>query len=407
MVVTTTLSGAPTFDLSFLDSGFNRDPYPVYEQIRALGPVVHNDTVPGYMLTGYRSCAKVLANVRRYRQPPEFFSNLFGDVVFEAIDTPKHDEIRGVWAEEFQRQTLQDKRRALVERVVEDVLVPFVDRVRSGETVDAVPELHRQIPLNVIGDMLGIDVSDRATLASWASAMPKMQEAMADPTTPRGAQLKAEAAEAVASLNGYFASEIPLRRKSPGDDLVSMMATAPVSENMTFGEVVANNTQLVFAGNETTARLMGHCLLVLAQHPDQRRAIAQDRSLIPQAIEEIHRFQTIAHIAAPRFVVDGDAEIDGTVVPEGARVVVLFGAANRDPDRWENPHEFDIFRERTQHLGFGFGMHSCLGLNLARLEVEVYLNRMLDLIPEWELADDANLGTYFYGRGSYLPVVAG
>ena len=405
MGVTATVSGAPTFDLSFLDPTFNRDPYPVYEQIRALGPVVHNDTVPGYMITGYRPCAKILANVKRYRQPPEFFSNLFGDVVFEAIDTPHHDEIRGVWAHEFQRQTLQEKRRELVERVVDDAVLPFVERLNAGETVDAVPELHRRIPLNVIGDMLGIDVSDRETLASWASAMPKMQEAMAD-SAPRGAQLKAEASEAVASLNGYFAEEIPRRRAAPGSDLVSMMSTAPVSESMTFGELVANNTQLVFAGNETTARLMGHCLYVLAEHPDQRQALVDDRSLIPQAIEEIHRFQSVAHIAAPRFVVDGDVEIEGVTVPEGARVVVLFGAANRDPDRWARPNEFDIFREAKQHLGFGFGMHSCLGLNLARLEVEVYLNRMLDLVPEWKLGEGANLGTYFYGRGAYLPLAA-
>jgi cytochrome P450 len=404
-VTATAVSGAPTFDLSFLDPGFNRDPYPVYQQIRALGPVVHNAAVPGYMVTGYRTCAKILANSRQYRQPPEFFTNLFGDVVFEAIDTPKHDEIRGVWANEFQRQTLQEKRRALVERVVEEVITAFVERVRSGETVDAVPALHRQIPLNVIGEMLGIDTSDREMLAGWASAMPKMQEAMADPT-PRGALLKAEAAESVASLNAYFAEVVPRRRVAPGEDLVSMMAAAEVAESMTLGELAANNTQLVFAGNETTAKLMGHCLVVLARHPDQRRALAEDRSLIPQAIEEVHRFQTVAHIAAPRFVTGGEVEVDGVTIPEDARLIVLFGAANRDPERWDRADEFDIFRESKQHLGFGFGMHSCLGLNLARLEVEVYLNRLLDLLPEWELAEDASLGTYFYGRGGYLPVVA-
>jgi cytochrome P450 len=198
-----------------------------------------------------------------------------------------------------------------------------------------------------------------------------------------------EVTTATAELNAYLGEVLVERKKDPGEDLISMMAASKAAEAMTDREVVANCTHLVFAGAGTTTSLMSFCVVLLAQHPEQRREIAEDRSLVPRAIEEVMRMRAL--VANPRIVTGGDAEIDGVRVPEGASVVALTSAANRDPERWERPHEFDVLRQKKQHLGFGFGMHVCLGLNLARLETEVYLNRLLDQLPEWDVLIDIDM----------------
>jgi cytochrome P450 len=174
---------------------------------------------------------------------------------------------------------------------------------------------------------------------------------------------------------------------------------------MTDNEVIASNTQLVFAGNETTAKLMAHTLVSLAAHPDQRRLLAGDRSLIPQAIEEVHRWQTITQFI-DRDVRNGDVQLGGVVIPNGSVVTPMQGAANRDPARWETASSFDITRPPRQHLGFGFGMHSCIGLNLARLEAQIWLDRFLDELPDYEVVRDVDYGSNFQLRGPLAVQIA-
>jgi cytochrome P450 len=173
-------------------------------------------------------------------------------------------------------------------------------------------------------------------------------------------------------------------------------------------EIVASVTQLVFAGNETTAKLMASTLVALAQHPDQRRALTADRSLIPQAIEEVLRWMTVVTNLQARHACSPDSHVQGIPIPVGAAMAPLVAAANRDPARWDNPHAFDIFRPAKQHLGFGFGMHVCLGLNLARLETEIWLDRLLDRLPDYTLAAPIDYGRSFLLRGPVaVPVAAG
>jgi cytochrome P450 len=169
-------------------------------------------------------------------------------------------------------------------------------------------------------------------------------------------------------------------------------------------EIIASNTQLVFAGNETTAKLMAHTLVSLAAHPDQRRLLAQDRSLVLPAIEEVHRWQTITQFIDRD--VREEVELAGLRLPAGAVVTPLQGAANRDPERWDNASAFDVTRPPRQHLGFGFGLHSCIGLNLARLEVQVWLDRLLDLLPEFEVAQPVDYGPNFQLRGPFAVHIA-
>lgn len=174
---------------------------------------------------------------------------------------------------------------------------------------------------------------------------------------------------------------------------------------MTEQEIVASNTQLVFAGNETTAKLLAQIVVTLAAHPEQRRAVASDPSLIPAAVEEVHRLETITH-SVFRDVLGSPATVGGVEIPADARITLLLGAANRDPARWERAHEFDVRRPKRPHLGFAFGLHSCLGMNLARLEAQVFLERLLDALPDWQVRTPVDYGTNYAVRGPAAVLVS-
>jgi cytochrome P450 len=177
-----------------------------------------------------------------------------------------------------------------------------------------------------------------------------------------------------------------------------MVGSEYARTSMSDNEIIASNTQLVFAGNETTAKLMAHTLVTLAGHPDQRRLLVADRTFVSQAIEEVLRWQTITQFI-DREVRADDVEISGVRLAPGSVVTPLQGAANRDPQRWDRPEVFDLTRPPKAHLGFGFGMHSCIGLNLARLEAQVWLNRFLDELPDYEVAGAIHYGGNFQLRG--------
>ena len=176
-------------------------------------------------------------------------------------------------------------------------------------------------------------------------------------------------------------AQLPLRRPGDGWDLIATMVAADyASTRMTEQEIVASNTQLVFAGNETTAKLLTQIVVRLAGHPDQRAAVRIDRSSIPAAVEEVHRYETISH-SIFREVVGQDAAVGDVTIPEGERITLLLAAANRDPARWERADQFDVARKKLPHIGFAFGMHSCLGMNLARLEAQILLGNSSTRCP--------------------------
>jgi cytochrome P450 len=394
----TSPNATPVVNVSFHEDGFNQDPYPVLEEIRRAGPIVYNELLDRWMVTAYPFVSRVLGDSGHYAQgASEAFVDFFGGTTMETIDEPeRHNAMRGIWAADFQRGTLEGQRE-LVERVVASQLDPFVERVRSGETVDAVADLTRSIPTLVIANMLGIDTSMFAQFSAWSDAMGATTEGALDPT-PRGMETVMAGRQATGELNAYIAEQVHDRRRNPSNDLIGKMVAAPFAKTgMSEVEIIASNTQLVFAGNETTAKLMAHTLVSLAAHPDQRRLLAKDRSLVLPAIEEVHRWQTITQFIDRD--VRQEVELAGLRLSPGQVVTPLQGAANRDPERWDNASAFDVTRAPRQHLGFGFGLHSCIGLNLARLEVQVWLDRLLDLLPEFEVAQPVDYGPNFQLRG--------
>ncbi len=384
--------------LDYGDEAFAQDPFPTLERIRAEGPVVRDERSGDWLVTGYDNCAKILANHATFTSelPPRDGPGVFGGPVFETMDGPRHDEIRGVWTRDFQRGSLE-RHRPMITSVVDDALDAFIPRVLDGETVDAVESLTRGIPTQVISNLLGIEEDRREEFSRWSDAMGAVATAMFDQSDAGREALRA-GVDATRLLNACISGEVERRRRCPGDDLISAMVGSPVAATMTEAEITANNTQLIFAGNETTAKWMAHTLVTLARHPDQRQALVDDRSLIPRALEEVLRFETIAQLGR-RTVRTGDAVVAGVPIHEGDAVACLLGAADRDPDRWEHPNEFDILRPPKQHFGFGFGLHLCIGLNLARLEAQIWLDRLLDRLPRWRVADTISYGVNFVLRG--------
>jgi cytochrome P450 len=380
----------PIVEMDPQDPAFNHDPYPTLEKWRELGPVVFNKSNGRYLVLSYKGCQKVMTKLSEFdsQHPDKQFHliNTHGGVTMEAVDDRRtHHQMRSIWQSEFERSTIEQYRE-LIERVVTAQVDPVVARLRAGETIDAIPNMTRDIPAMVISEMLGIDVEMGHTFGEWSDAVAEAVLGERD-DSPLGRELLARGAEGRDKLQAYVRGVVDERRGCPVQhDLISKMVHDDYAkEHMSEQQVVASCAQLVLAGNETTSRLMGTCIAVLGEHPDQRKLLAEDRSLIPQAIEEIHRWKTIVQ-AMPRHANSDESTVEGVKIPKGTEVWAMFGAANRDPERWDHAGELDILREPQQNLAFAFGIHICLGLNLARLESEVLINQILDKMPDFELA---------------------
>ncbi len=392
-------SAPPEFHLDFGDPAFVRDPWPILAAMQATAPVVLNTGRPDiYLATGFAACQRVLGRVNDFHSLPEYLTDLFGGVVFEAIDSPEHDLIRGVWADQFRREDLDRDQGQVVADVVERAISHYLERVRSGERVDAVSELTFEIPGLVMAEMLGLGGDEARELIRSARGMAKLHAGLVTEGS-EGERLVSQARESTARLNQLMDEEIERRRIQPGDDLISRMVTSDVAATMSKRDLVATCSQLVFAGSETSAKLMAHALVVLAGHPDQRRLVRDDRTLLDPAIEELIRYIGPVQAGPAREVAASGATLDGLALQPGTKIMPLMAAANRDPGRWESPDEFCVTRPRQRHLGFGFGMHSCLGQNLARLEVVSFLSTLLDRAPEWALDGPVDYGVDFTVRG--------
>lgn len=202
--------------------------------------------------------------------------------------------------------------------------------------------------------------------------------------------------QASAELKLYLEEELEQHRRAPSDDLLSSMLQLPSELRMSDAEIRSTISVLLLAGYDTTAKLMSNCLVVLERHPDQRRLVVDDPTLIPAAIEEVLRWCGVLHGVLR--TVEEDTDLCGTTVAKGQMVCTMPAAANRDPDRWPDPLRFDIRREQKPHLGFGHGHHLCIGAPLARLETKIALDRLLRLAPEYSLRD-VDYGKAWFVRG--------
>jgi cytochrome P450 len=237
------------------------------------------------------------------------------------------------------------------------------------------------MPMRVIGMLLGIPEADQVAVRNKTDANLRTK-----PGEPMDVK------EDEVANGDMFAEYIAWRAEHPSDDIMTHLLNAEFEDEhgerrtLTRQEVLTYTAVIAGAGNETTGRLIGWLAKVLAEHPDQRRAVVEDRSLLPNVIDETLRFEPTGHAVA-RYVMH-DVELHGTTIPEGSPILLLVASANRDPRRFTDPDTFDILRPDLQHLTFGYGAHFCLGANLARLEGRVALDELLNRFPEWEVDHD-------------------
>lgn len=364
------------------DVEINADPYPVYERLREEAPIYHNAEYDFWMLTRHADVEKALVNWRTFSSTRSDILDIIragfdlpgGVILFE--DPPVHTMHRGLMSRIF-----TPRRMAELEDEVRAYCVACLDPLVGESRFDIIEKLARMLPMKVISMLLGIPEQD--------------QEAVRDKTdenlrTEPGKPM--EIAEEDVASGAMFEDYIDWRREHPADDLMTLLLNAEFEDEtgttrkLTRQEVSTYTAVLAGAGNETTGRLIGWLTKLMAEHPDQRRAVHEDRSLLPKAIDETLRFEPTGHATA-RYVTE-DVDYYGTTVPAGSPILLSLASANRDPRRYTDPDVYDIHRTDIQHLTFGYGLHYCLGANLARLEGRVALDEMLNRFPEWDVDPD-------------------
>jgi len=364
------------------DVDINADPYPAYARLREDAPIYHNERYDFWALSRHDDVQKALINWPTFSNTRSDILDIIkagvelppGVILFE--DPPLHTLHRGLMSRVF-----TPRRMAALEDQVRAFCVSCLDPLVESDGFDIVAELGAMMPMRVIGMLLGIPEQDQVAVREHTDATLRTE-----PGKPMAVQQDRVA-------NGdMFAEYIEWRAENPSDDLMTQLLNAEFEDEhgerrtLTREEVLTYTAVIAGAGNETTGRLIGWLAKVLAEHPDQRRAVVEDRSLIPNVIEETLRFEPTGHASA-RYVMQ-DVEYYGTTVPAGSAILLLVASGNRDPRRYEQPDVYDVFRDDVQHLTFGYGVHFCLGANLARLEGRVALDDLLNRWPEWDVDYD-------------------
>jgi cytochrome P450 len=302
-----------------------------------------------------------------------------------------HNGLRNVWLTAFGHRGVEAL-VPFVREVIGQMLDTVLETLAREGAVDLMPLLCRPLPAHVIARMMGVAPEMIPVVIEWS-------DLMADATSGGfpidyandPAWLASEAAKA--ELGDYIRGQIRYRRERPGEDLVSAMVHSDMAAVLSDEAMMVNIRQLLFAGNETTSKWLGHIVTVLGERPELREVLRSDPELLPAALEEIMRWQGVTQVL-PRGVGPEGAEIAGISLPPGAEIIMLIGAAGRDPARWERPDELDIHRESKPHLAFGFGLHSCLGATLARMEAREVVSAVLHRLPDYRIARPVTFGNF-------------
>ena len=363
------------------DIALKVDPYPVFRRLREEAPLYHNEKHDFFALSRYEDVERGLVDRVTFSSARGAILELIksglpipkGTLIFE--DPPVHTIYRHLLSRLFTPRKI-----AALEPRIREFCARSLDPLIGSDRFDFIADLGAQMPMRVIGMLIGIPENAQESVRDRADAnlrtepgKPQSYSSGFDP----GAMFK------------EFGEYIDWRMEHPSDDLMTELLHAEFEDETGTTRRLARQELLTYvsvlagAGNETTTRLIGWAGKLLSDHPDQRRELARDPALIPNAIEEILRFEPPApHIG--RYVTR-DVELHGRTVPEGSAMLMLAGAANRDERRYPDAERFDIHRAIGQHLSFGYGVHFCLGASLARLEARVALEEVLKRFPDWEV----------------------
>lgn len=384
------------------DFEIDEDPYPVWKRMRDEAPLYYNEKFNFFALSRYEDVSRELPNWDVYRSGRGTTMDIImsgvqvppGVILFE--DPPLHNLHRGLLSRVF-----TPRRMAAIEPLTRQFCARALDPLVGTDRIDLIGDLGAQIPMRTIGYLLGIPEGDQAQIRDKTGRALGLKEGTFRTVT----------ADAFENSYQLFAEYIDWRADHPSDDVMTQLLNAEIEDDgvlrpLTRTEVLTYTSMIAGAGNETTTRLIGFIGQLLAEHPDQRRELVDDFSLIPEAIEEVLRFQAPSPVQA-RYVAR-DTVCRGESIPEGSVMLLLNGSANRDERHYPDGERFDIHRG-VSHLSFGQGVHFCLGSALARMQARVALEEILTRWPEWEVDyDNAEMAHTSSVRGwGKLPIAVG
>lgn len=366
---------------------FFTDPYPTYRRMRDEAPVYYSEEHDFYALSRHADVAAAFKDYETYSSARGIELSMIkkGGVPEESrsmifMDPPEHRRMRSLVNKVFTPRAIT----ALKDSVTE-LIEHHLSRV-DPQHFDVVADFSALFPVEVISTVLGVPAEDRQQIRHWVDTSLHR--------IPGQIEMDDTNWEAVHQIGAYYYNLIQERRKHPRDDMISGLIAAEVQRDdggttqLDDIEITGFATLLGGAGAETVTKLVGNAIVQFARHPDQWQKLLDDRSKVPAAVEEVLRFEAPTQYNV-RYSLK-DAHLHGETIPAGKPVFLLGGSANRDPDAFTDADTFDIGRNRTeaQNLGFGYGVHSCLGAALARLESAIALEKLLDLMPRYEVIWD-------------------
>jgi cytochrome P450 len=378
-------SAARNFDLKRLPAGFIDDPYPFFHALREHDPV-HRMPDGSYIITRYDDCETLYKDARTYSSDKkvEFFPKFGDSPLFEHHttslvfnDPPLHTHVRRAIAGALSPRAITEMEIGLVELV--DRLLDALERKGHGDLIE---DFASAIPVEIIGNLLGVPHDERGPLRGWSLAiLGALEPVLTD------AQVKS-GNDAVRDFLSYLKILTDQRRRNPGDPdkdvLTRLINGEHDGRKLTETELLQNCIFILNAGHETTTNLIGNALYTLLQWPEQKARLMRDSSLMRSAVEEVLRFESSNQLGNRRVV--ADTMLGGVPMKEGDLITIAIAAANRDPKYFPDPDRFDVSRTPNKHLAFASGIHVCAGMNVARLEGRIALQRFLARFPDYRLA---------------------
>ncbi len=402
--------GSPPLSLyHLLDPEVLADPYPLYRRLQEEAPVHWDPYLHAWVVTRYADVSQVLHHFNAARTPdPERLAALGMDELTPIaavmvrqmlfLDPPEHGRVRRLASAAF-----TPRRTAHLREHIRQIAEGLVDDLADGERFDVMAGLANSLPAIVTAEMLGVPTTDHELLKSWSQDFAEM---LGNFQHNPGRAKKTLAS--VEQMVAYFRAAVDREDAHPTDGLINALATAEVDgDRLSEEEIVANVIVTMVGGQETTTNLIGNGLLTLLRQPEQLERLRSEPDLMPSAVEELLRYESPSQHTAR--LAPGEAVLGGHEIPEGAAVIAVMGAANRDPERFADPDRVELGREDNRHLAFGWASHFCFGAPLARMEGQIAFETLLARFPEMSLAEEAvewrpNLGL----RGlTELPVRVG
>lgn len=359
---------------SFTSTKFFQNPYPVYEELRSIHPICWGNMMknPGWYVTGYNEAMMILKDTRFQNRIPlpqtskkyECLKNIQHDMMLFK-NQPDHKRLRFPVSNVFTPKKVEYL-RPFIHDTVNDLLHQF----QQQKSIDVVSDFAFPLASLIIAKIIGVPQEERYQFRKWSADLIQT----IDFTRSRQALDNGNAMTII--LRDYFKGLIKKRKNSPEEDLISLLIKEEQQgDRLTDEEVIATCILLVIAGHETTVNLISNSIVLLLKHPKQLMELKEKPFLIEGAVEEILRFESPTQMTAR--IASEDITINQTTMKKGDQVYILLGAANHDPNKFQDPHLFDIMRYPNPHLAFGYGSHFCLGAQLARLEAQIAINSLL------------------------------